>query len=102
MAVAMAKRSSWLSTSGKVPRCECGFCVAITRWGWGSGQDWPSTLTWRSSIVSSSADCVRGGVRFSSSTSTTCANTGPGRKSQLPVSGMKTETPVMSDGRRSG
>ena len=98
----MAKRSSWLSTSGKVPRCDCGFCVAITRWGCGSGQDWPSTLTWRSSIVSRSADCVRGGVRFSSSTSTTWAKTGPGRKSQLPVSGMKTDTPVMSDGRRSG
>ena len=67
----MAKRSSWLSTSGKVPRCECGFWVAITMWGWGSGHDSPSTLTWRSSIVSRSADWVRGGVRFSSSTRTT-------------------------------
>ena len=76
--VAMAKRSSWLSTSGKVPRCECGFWVAMTRWGCGNGQDWPSTLTWRSSIVSRSADCVRGGVRLSSSTSTTWAKTGPG------------------------
>ena len=38
----------------------------------GAARIWPSTLTCRSSIVSRSADCVRGGVRFSSSTSTTC------------------------------
>ena len=53
----------------------------------GSGSAWvtPSTVTWRSSIGSSSAACVRGDARFTSSTSTTFANTGPGRKSQLPV-----------------
>ena len=78
----MANRSSWLSTSGKVPRCERGFWVAITMCGLGSGHDSPSTLTCCSSIVSSRADWVRGGVRFSSSTRTTWANTGPG--SELP------------------
>ena len=45
---------------------------------------------------------MRGGVRLSSSTSTTPAKTGPRRNSQRPVSGTKTETPVMSDGSRSG
>ena len=68
----------------------------------GAARTRPSTLTWCSSIVSRSADCVRGGVRFSSSTSTTWAKTGPGRKSQVPLSGRNTDTPVMSDGSRSG
>ena len=98
----MEKRSSWLSTRGKVPRCDCGFWVAITMCGCGRGHDSPSTLTWRSSIVSRSADCVRGGVRLSSSTRTTLAKTGPGRKSQLPVSGPKTETPVIVGGEEVG
>ena len=44
----------------------------------------PSTVTWRSSIGSSSADCVRGGVRLISSTSTTLAKTGPGRNRNEP------------------
>ena len=65
----------------------------MTRCGRGSGHDSPSTLTCCSSIVSSSAAWVRGGVRLSSSTSTTCANTGPGRNSQVPVSGANTDTP---------
>ena len=45
---------------------------------------------------------MRGGVRFISSRRTTLANTGPGRNSQVAVSGEKTVTPVMSEGSRSG
>ena len=44
----------------------------------------PSTVTWRSSMGSSSAACVRGGVRLISSTSTTLANTGPGMNRNVP------------------
>ena len=35
----MRKRSSCDSGSGKVPTCSCGFCVAITKNGSGSGMD---------------------------------------------------------------
>ena len=38
----------------------------------------PSTVTWRSAIASSSADCAFGSARLISSTSTTFAKTGPG------------------------
>src|ERR1700684_406586 len=47
----------------------------MTRWGIGSGHDWPSALTCCSSMVSRRAACVRGGVLFSSSTRTTWAKT---------------------------
>ena len=43
----------------------------------------PSTVTWRSAIASSSADCVFGIARLISSTSSTLANTGPGRNSNV-------------------
>ena len=79
-----AKRSSWLSGSGKVPALPNGFCVATRKNGSGSGCVTPSTVTWRSSIGSSSAACVRGDARFTSSTSTTLAKIGPGRKSHSP------------------
>ena len=79
-----------------------GFWVPITRCGRGSGHDSPSTDTCCSSMASSSADWVRGGVRLSSSRRTTWANTGPGRNSHVPVSGENTVTPVMSEGSRSG
>src|SRR5688500_4180825 len=61
-----------------------------------------STVTWRSCIASSSADCVRGVARLISSTRRRFANTGPARKSKRCVCGSKIETPVMSDGTRSG
>ena len=79
-----------------------GFWVPMTRWGRGRGHDSPSTDTCCSSMASRSADWVHGGVRLSSSRRTTCPNTGPGRKSHVPVSGENTVTPVMSDGSRSG
>ena len=58
-----------------------GFCVASTRKGSGSGWVTPSTVTWRSSMASSSADCVLGVARLISSASTTLAKIGPGRNS---------------------
>src|SRR5439155_17385021 len=90
------------SGKGYVPCCSTGFSVAITRYGFGSACVTPSTVTWRSSIGSSKADCVRGVVRLISSTRTTLANTGPGTKRNAPVTWSKTLTPVRSEGRRSG
>ena len=80
-----ANRSSWLSGSGNVPALPNGFCVATRKNGSGSGWVTPSTVTWCSSIGSSSAACVRGDARFTSSTSTTLAKIGPGRNSHSPV-----------------
>ena len=51
---------------------------------------------------SSSADCVFGDARFTSSTSRRFAKTGPCRKSNSFVRWSKTLTPVMSVGSRSG
>ena len=62
----------------------------------------PSTVTWRSAIASSSADCVRGIARLISSTRTTFAKTGPGRNSNSRVFWLKIERPVTSVGWRSG
>ena len=49
------KRSSCASGSGNVPSYSIGFWVAMTRNGSGSWWVTPSTVTWRSSIASSSA-----------------------------------------------
>src|SRR5215471_12058349 len=51
---------------------------------------------------SSSAACVFGEARFTSSTRRRFANTGPGRNSNSFCCWLKTLTPVTSDGRRSG
>src|SRR5438874_6586856 len=51
---------------------------------------------------SSSADCVFGDARFTSSTSTRFANTGPGLNSNSLLRWLNTLTPVTSDGSRSG
>src|SRR5689334_10403476 len=51
---------------------------------------------------SSSAACVFGEARFTSSTSRRFANTGPGRNSNSFRCWLKTLTPVTSDGSRSG
>ena len=74
----------------------------MTMNGGGSGCVSPSTVTWRSSIASSSADCVFGDARLISSASTTLANTAPGRNSKSLRVRSQTETPVTSDGSRSG
>ena len=62
----------------------------------------PSTVTWRSSIDSSIADWVFGEARLISSPTTMLAKMPPGLKSKSRVSWLNTETPVMSDGSRSG
>ena len=74
----MRKRSSWLSGRRYVPSCSIGFCVAATMNGIGSLWLTPSADTWRSSIASSSADCVFGEARLISSARTMLANSGPG------------------------
>ena len=61
-----------------------------------------STVTWRSSMHSSNADWVLGEARLISSPTTMLANTPPGRNSNSRVFWLKTETPVTSDGSRSG
>ena len=70
--------------------------------GSGSGWAWPSTLTWRSSIASSSAAWVFGGVRLISSANSKLVNTGPGRNANAAVRASYTSEPVTSPGIRSG
>src|SRR6478672_5848506 len=60
----MRKRSSCDSGSANVPSWSCGFCVAITKKGEGRARVSPSTVTWRSSIASSSALWVFGLARM--------------------------------------
>ena len=74
----------------------------MTMNGGSSGYETPSTVTCASCMHSSSAACVFGDARFTSSTSSSCANTGPGRNSNSFSRWLKTLTPVTSDGRRSG
>ncbi|OUD80733.1 hypothetical protein BC477_19790 [Clavibacter michiganensis subsp. michiganensis] len=67
-----------------MPSYSTGFWVAATRKGSGSAWLSPSTVTCRSSIASSSADCVLGGVRLISSASRMLVNTGPRRNENAP------------------
>ncbi len=62
----------------------------------------PSTVTWRSSMASSRADWVLGVARLISSASTIWAKIGPGRNSNSRLCWLKIETPVTSEGSRSG
>lgn len=62
-----------------MPSCSIGFCVAITMNGCGTAWVTPSTVTFCSSMTSSSADRVFGEARLISSASTTEAKTGPSR-----------------------
>ena len=62
----------------------------------------PSTVTWPSSMDSRSALWVLGEARLISSPTTTLAKIAPGRNSKSRTSWLKTETPVMSLGSRSG
>src|SRR5690606_18244305 len=94
-------RSSCDSGSGKVPIWSCGFWVAMTKNGSGSGSVLPSIETWRSSMASSSADWVFGDARLISSASSTCENTGPGWKTNCALSRSNTDRPTMSAGNRS-
>src|SRR5699024_3254369 len=61
-----------------------------------------STVTLFSSIPSNNDDCVLGDVRFTSSAKTILPKIGPGRNSKSSVFGLYIETPVISDGNRSG
>ncbi len=70
--------------------------------GCGTGWRTASTVTAPSSITSSSADWVFGDDRLISSATTTLANTAPGWNANSWVFWLKTVTPVMSEGSRSG
>src|SRR3954453_23076681 len=70
--------------------------------GCSSGYVTPSIVTCDSCMHSRSAACVLGDARFTSSTSSRLANTGPGLNSNRLERWSKTFTPVTSDGRRSG
>ena len=78
-------RSSWASGSGYVPSYSMGFAVASTWNGAGRLNVWPSTVTWRSCIASSSAAWVLGGVRLISSPMSTLVKTGPSWNSNVPL-----------------
>src|SRR4030088_180019 len=67
-----------------------------------SGYEKPSTVTWLSCMHSSSAAWVFGEARFTSSTRSRFAKTGPGLKLNAFARWSKTLTPVTSDGSRSG
>ena len=84
-----------------MPSYSTGFWVAMTANGSGRGWASPSTLTWRSSMDSSSDAWVLGGVRLISSASRRLVKTGPGRKRKL-RSASSTSWPVTSEGIRSG
>ena len=75
------KRSSWASGRAKVPSYSIGFWVPMTMNGSGIWWVTPSTVAWRSSMHSSSADCVFGVARLISSARTIWAMIGPGRNS---------------------
>jgi hypothetical protein len=68
-----------------VPSISIGFWVASTTNGSGSSWRTPATVTARSCIASSSADCVLGVARLISSASSTWWNTGPGLELEAPL-----------------
>jgi len=79
-----------------------GFWVAITKNGLSRRWVSPSMVTWRSSMHSSRLLCTFGGLRFISSASRMCVNTGPFSRLNSPVFILQTFVPVMSLGMRSG
>ena len=64
--------------------------MATTRNGSGSGRDSPATVTRCSCIASSSADCVFGGVRFTSAAGSRFAKIGPAKIEGTDKAGEKT------------
>ena len=91
-----------------MPSISSGFWVASTKKGFGNGRVVSPTLTVRSCIPSSRADCVLGVARFTSSARTILAKMGPGWKLNtrlLPVelpSSLTIVVPTISAGIRSG
>jgi hypothetical protein len=69
-----------------VPSISIGFCVAMTMNGVSRTYVTPSTETCRSSMASSSADCVFGLARLISSPSTRLAKIAPGLNSNSRLS----------------
>src|SRR5579859_1619262 len=78
-----------------------GFCVAKTVKNCDSGCATPSMVIWRSSMASSTAAWVRGGMRLTSSASSRSVNSGPRCSEKLLVERLSTLLPMMSAGMRS-
>ncbi len=62
----------------------------------------PSEVTCRSSMASNRAACVLGDARLISSPTTMLANTAPGLNSNSAIWRFQMDTPVTSEGSRSG
>src|SRR3954453_1761281 len=104
MAVAIANRSRWPWARRKVSSSGLyGFIVATTKNGRGSGWRFLATETKRSSIASNSAAWSFGVARFTSSSTTAFANSGPGSNTCGRSAGLseRISMPMMSDGTRS-
>ena len=78
-------RSTCASGSGYVPSDSMGFCVAITRKGWGTRWVSRPIVTCCSCITSSSALCTLAGARLISSASSRLVNTGPSETWNSPL-----------------
>jgi hypothetical protein len=85
-----------------VPSKSTGFWVAKTVNQAGSGRRTPSVVTWRSSMHSSRAAWVRGGMRLISSTRSRSVKTGPAWKVKVLLPWARMVVPRMSAGMRSG
>src|SRR5579859_1244370 len=78
-----------------------GFCVAKTVKNCESGWAMPSMVIWCSSMASSTAAWVRGGMRLTSSASRRSVNSGPRWSEKVLVERLSTLLPMMSAGMRS-
>src|SRR6476619_1300932 len=78
-----------------------GFCVAKTVKNCDRGCVEPSMVIWRSSMASSTAACVRGGMRLTPSASRRSVKRGPRCKENALVERFNTLLPMMSAGIRS-
>src|ERR1700686_3161060 len=78
-----------------------GFCVAKTVKNCDKGCVAPSMVIWRSSMASSTAACVRGGLRLAWAARSRSVKSGPRCSAKLLVERLSTLLPMMSAGIRS-
>src|SRR5256886_11654365 len=98
----IANRSICASGKGYVPRNSTGFWVAMVKKSSPSLSVRPSIDTWPSAIASRSADWVRGEARLISSANRMSVKIAPSWKWKARSRWSNTDTPRISDGRRSG
>ena len=103
MLIRIMKRSSCAPRGGgRCPRAPKGFCVAMTMKGGSSSPGTPSTVTWRSSMASRRAAWVLGLRPVDLVADDDVGEDRPGLNTKSLDCRSHTETPVMSEGRRSG